>query len=402
MHFLCVTLFVVKFSLSLSTEPTVVYDWSSIPINWPNTSWSRQHGGKTVNVIGIKVWEENIYLTVPRWHGNSHPLNVAVVPRPDDADTVPKSTSLSPYPSWEMQKIGDCDAFQFVQSMEVESDGLMWLPDNGRQFRVRGSTCSPKLVIMDLKTGKVVHRYNFPENIVPRSGSFLNDIALNVANPDDKFAYITDSDLGRLVVYSLKKDQSWLVQHSSMRADLAGATFSFLNPPARLRIADNNINGIAVSPAITGSKYVYYSPLTSLKMFRMDTAAVNSENVATSDVADVVVEVGEKRSQTDGLAMDNKGSLYMQEITGNALTVWNTSGPWRQDRLAQSNVSLIWADTMAVDKQGWLWATSRGWPVDSKPRIVKVFLGEQSKPWDFRGEEQSRKNCGTFCKILGL
>ena len=92
----------------------------------------------------------------------------------------------------------------------------------------------------------------------------------------------------------------------------------------------------------------------------------------------------------------------LQEITGNALTVWPTSGPWRQDPVAQSNTSLIWADTMAVDEKGWLWATTRGWPIDSKPRIVKVFLGKDHKPWDFLGAEKARNFCGAFCDILGL
>ena len=294
----------------LAQAPTTVYQWEKVSINWPNTSWATKHGGKSVNVIGIKLWRNDIYLTVPRWHGNSLPLNVATVPRPGEGEPLPLSSGLSPFPSWEMQRIGDCGAFQFVQSMEIEGEGLMWLPDNGRQFRVRGSACSPKLIIMDLKTGRIVHRYNFPASVVPRSGSFLNDIALNVANKEDKFAYMTDSDLGRLVVYSLKADKSWLVTHSSMRADLAGATFSFLNPPARLRISDNNINGIAVSPSVTGSKYIYYSPLTSLKLFRLDTSAVNTEN--TNSLEDYVVEIGTKNSQTDGLAMDNKGNLYLQ------------------------------------------------------------------------------------------
>ena len=296
---------------SWAQEPITVYQWDKVPVNWPNTSWATKHGGKSVNVIGIKLWRQNIYLTVPRWHGNSHPLNVATVPRPGEGESLPLSSALSPFPSWEKQKIGDCEAFQFVQSMEIEGDGLMWLPDNGRQFRVGGSPCSPKLIIMDLKTGRIVHRYNFPASVVPRSGSFLNDIALNVANKDDKFAYMTDSDLGRLVVYSLKADKSWLVTHSSMRADLAGATFSFLNPPARLRIPDNNVNGIAVSPSVTGSKYIYYSPLTSLKLFRLDTSAANTDN--TDSLEDYVVEVATKNSQTDGLAMDSKGNLYLQE-----------------------------------------------------------------------------------------
>lgn len=140
------------------------------------------------------------------------------------------------FPSWEHQRLGDCDSFQYVQSMEVERSGVMWLPDNGRQKRARDrAKCPAKLVLLDLNTGQIVHSYNFPERIVPKRNSFLNDIALNVVEEGNKFAYISDSDRGQLVVYSLAQDSSWLVSHSTMRADLTGATFNFLNPPARWR-----------------------------------------------------------------------------------------------------------------------------------------------------------------------
>ena len=46
--------------------------------------------------------------------------------------------------------------------------------------------------------------------------SFLNDI---VIDPDDEFAFISDSDKGKIVVYSLKDDLSWSVEHSSMKAN---------------------------------------------------------------------------------------------------------------------------------------------------------------------------------------
>ena len=46
--------------------------------------------------------------------------------------------------------------------------------------------------------------------------SFLNDI---VIDPDDKFAFISDSDAGKIVVYSLKDDSSWNIEHSSMKAN---------------------------------------------------------------------------------------------------------------------------------------------------------------------------------------
>ena len=140
------------------------------------------------------------------------------------------------FPSWELQRLGDCDSFQYVQSMEVERSGVMWLPDNGRQQRSRDTArCPAKLVLLDLNTGQIIHTYNFPESVVPKTGSFLNDIALNVADQGNKFAYISDSERGVLVVYSLAQGTSWLVSHSAMRADLAGATFNFINPPARLR-----------------------------------------------------------------------------------------------------------------------------------------------------------------------
>ena len=120
--------------------------------------------------------------------------------------------------------------------MEVEREGVLWLPDNGRQKRARDTArCPAKLVLLDLKTLTILHTFNFPESIVPRSGSFLNDIALNVADQENKFAYISDSERGLLVVFSLSQDRAWRVSHSAMRADLSGATFNFLNPPARAR-----------------------------------------------------------------------------------------------------------------------------------------------------------------------
>ena len=98
-----------------------------------------------------------------------------------------------------------------------------------------------------------------------------------------------------------------------MRADLTAATFQFLNPPSRIRISDNNINGLVMSPTKDGQGFLYYSPLTSQKLFRLDTNAINNEN-NIENVDESIVEVGLKKSQTDGLAMDNLGRLYMQVL----------------------------------------------------------------------------------------
>ena len=217
----------------------VVFDWSHLPrlpIAWPNSSWAALHGDKKASVIGIKVQQGRVFLSLPRWHGNSHPLNLAEVSAPKGRPSQPFAPSLEPFPSWEAQRLGDCSALQSVQSMELEKadgEGIMWIPDMGRKTRGRSPGCPAKLVMVSLSTGAFMHSHTFPRTVVPSSGSFLNDIVLNVAQADDKRAYISDSDRGLLVVFSLKKDRSWTVSHSSMRADLRGATFSFINPPAR-------------------------------------------------------------------------------------------------------------------------------------------------------------------------
>ena len=67
------------------------------------------------------------------------------------------------------------------------------------------------LLLLSLKTKSIVHSHQFPPSVVPRSGSFLNDIAINLADNngdgEGKFAYISDSDRGVLVVFSLALDR---------------------------------------------------------------------------------------------------------------------------------------------------------------------------------------------------
>ena len=62
-----------------------------------------------------------------------------------------------------------------------------------------------------------------------------------------------------------------------------------------------------MSPACQGSRFLYFSPLTSLKLFRVSTAALNNEE----DISGSVEELGSKARQSDGLAMDNRGNLYL-------------------------------------------------------------------------------------------
>ena len=57
--------------------------------------------------------------------------------------------------------------------------------------------------------------------MVSRTRSFLNDITLDTSDPQDKFAFISDSNAGAIVVYSLRLNRSWNAEHLAMKANNA-------------------------------------------------------------------------------------------------------------------------------------------------------------------------------------
>lgn len=125
-----------------------------------------------------------------------------------------------------MQEIGNCDALQFVQSFEISPDGVMWIIDVGRQFDVNSAStdgpadgCPAKLVLLDLNSNAIVRTHVFPDSVVDRKTNFLNDVVVDLSDPDRVFAYISNAFDGAIVVYDFANDKSWSVKHESTAFD---------------------------------------------------------------------------------------------------------------------------------------------------------------------------------------
>ena len=58
-----------------------------------------------------------------------------------------------------------------------------------------------------------------------------------------------------------------------------------MNPEATLRISDNNVNSIALTPKLTNSKrYLIFSPLTSLEFFSVNAVDVKNRAVGQNSI----------------------------------------------------------------------------------------------------------------------
>ena len=100
--FQCLSIVYSQCSISKTNRPNEVYSWfKTVDFVWPNRSF--ESGSKRINrnklgvPIGIKLYQNRIYLTLPRWSGNANiPANLAWVTRPSTNCTKRNRSLLSP------------------------------------------------------------------------------------------------------------------------------------------------------------------------------------------------------------------------------------------------------------------------------------------------------------------
>lgn len=333
----------------------VVFQWNTIDVIWPSEekqNYATEHGDYIPAnnfIAGVKFWKDKMYLTVPRWKSGV-PVTLGVTSATVvNGNTAPK---LEAFPNWDMQEVGDCNAFQLVQSMEIDPKGRMWVLDSGKMSPLSVEvkiTCPPRLVILDLENnGEILRTYEFPPQVARHGTAHLNDIVLD--HEDGGMAYITDSDREDpgIIVYSLSNNTSWKVRHDSMKAKPEAVRFMVSKNLINMPIS---VDGIALSPASVEDRQVYYSPLSSFHLYSIPTSVLKSN---LSNVDEHVKELGKKISQTDGMMMSAKGALYFGLLADDAVAMWDTKQSFTtgQRVISRDHERMQWPDTFAFDENG--------------------------------------------------
>ena len=113
----------------------VVYEWNTLDFAYKKSEerldaiYKQEYIPNNVIISDIKPFANRLYVSVPRMlPGVPATLGYFVAPN-NDGKTNPE---IDPYPSWEMNEIGNCSAFQFVQGIAIDAYGIMWAVDSGR------------------------------------------------------------------------------------------------------------------------------------------------------------------------------------------------------------------------------------------------------------------------------
>ncbi|KAK6986156.1 protein yellow [Biomphalaria glabrata] len=345
-------------------QSRLVYEWTTLDFVWPSSNDRSEalRSGSFIperNLIaGIKVYKDTIYLTIPRWRWVSgQPATLTKVVE------IGGQAKLEPYPSWAEQKVGDCNALQYVQSMEVDTNtGLMYVIDTGR-VGIRGNEttstrCPAKIVVFNLETDQKVSSYELPESFVS-SDNFLNDIVLQYVNGKVKYAYMSDVIEGRLHVFDFDTLMGRNFEDQSMKPEPNNGTV------IRVNGVDYNyragLDGIAMSYDF---KYIYYCPLGGYNVYQLPTASLTSAETPKPRL------LGRKISQSDGLTY-GIDRLYYGALGLNAVYFWSLGHAMRvqglpgdkvvmeqQSEVVRGDMDKQWPDTFAWDDQGYLYFVS--------------------------------------------
>ncbi|HJQ35505.1 MAG TPA: L-dopachrome tautomerase-related protein [Thermoanaerobaculia bacterium] len=237
-----------------------------------------------------------------------------------------------PYPSLEWQK-----EFVTPLSVRIDKQGRLWVLDLGFHGMHR-----PRLIAFDLKTGARVYQWRIPPAIAG-FGSFVQDFQID---PAGRMIYLADLSIlakrPALIVFDTqtRECRRVLENHPSVkdgpyRIVARGTPMEFLGGLYKMHPA---LDSIALD---RNGEWLYYGAMSNDTLYR----------VRTDDLQHV--EAFGRKPQTDGIAIDDAGNVYMTEVEHGTVAVL------RPDRTLHTLVRderFRWPDGLSLHGD-WLYMT---------------------------------------------
>lgn len=337
--------FASESATTLHEWTTLAYDWDAFNITKDEAIDKGYFQPSNNAPTGIKVYKDDIFIAVSRWRAGV-PSTLNKIIKNGMGESV-----LQPYPNQWFNNLSNPNGIKYVQSMEIDNEGRMWILDVGRSniFAEDPSDIvngSAKIVLWDIESGMELDRFILPDDVAPPDGNFLNDIVVDVAN---MICYVSDSLMGTIVIVDMVKKRASLFEDVSTKSNptvdfvISGVdygTTQFTTPE----------DGIALTP---DKQWVYYCPLQDLTLYRVPTSLLSAwpyDNVAAQAGIEIV---GTKTSPADGMTFTSGAVLYSGGITDPDNSVWyynmSAGDAFNQTSLADN---VYWADTFAFDGKG--------------------------------------------------
>jgi sugar lactone lactonase YvrE len=272
-----------------------------------------------------------------------------------------KDGAAVPYPNDQISTANVADVpnhFVSIMAARVDINNRLWVLDSGRQGRT-AIAGGARLLAIDLATGKIVKTISFqPDVLLP--ASVLKDFRIDLQVGKEGVGIIADSapqGKNGIIVVDLAtgKAKRRLDGHYSVTPEPDYVVFA-QGEMVRFRFdADSRVDftaGVA-GLAISGDgKYLFYSPMAGLKLFRVPIARLCDFAVPDAALDKYVEMVGRKIGSSDGIESDTAGGLYVTDVENNM--IWHRRPDGVMEKLVRHEL-LLWPDRLCLSNDGYLY-----------------------------------------------
>ena len=140
--------------------PELSYTLSGKNFNWPHPSskenyeMSGRYIPKNIIVTRTQIYKDEAIVAMPRYKPGI-PFTLGVISLRKKGCR----SKIEPFPYWQMQEEGNCNSIQSAVDIVLDVQDILWVLDLGiiNTLEQPIRKCSPKVVAIDVKTGKVSH-----------------------------------------------------------------------------------------------------------------------------------------------------------------------------------------------------------------------------------------------------
>ncbi|XP_043281352.1 major royal jelly protein 1 [Venturia canescens] len=289
---------------SLVFDLTFVISGSNL--EWPgaNTKNIYKTSGRYAprNIIATRnqIYKDEAIVVFPRWKPGV-PITLGLVKLTKKGSS--GKPVVSPFPSWALQEEGNCKALQNVVDIVLDVQDIVWVLDVGTVNTLEKSLpyCSPKVVAINVRTGKVLKSIDLRMWISPASR--LQYLAVDYAKDGGIFLYISDASTRAIIVYDVAENRGFRV---------------VLPKAVTQESSHRDVLYLSLLRKNSGASVLYFTYLSSNRMY-----SIKVENLRSGAASSSITDVGPKHAKIVILGTDDGSAIFFRKKGHSDIFMWN-------------------------------------------------------------------------------
>ncbi|XP_050315663.1 major royal jelly protein 1-like isoform X3 [Anthonomus grandis grandis] len=337
-----------------------------------------------------KSGKERVFITIQRLLPRGTPATLTVVTN----ETRNGSSIIDPYPSWSWHlNLENCNYYRIVSAFRLWADecGRLWVIDAG----IQGGKflCPPQILVFDLETDSLLHKYELPYDQHENVSIYITPM-VEVESMKDNcrkiWLYVTETVRPSMLVYSLEKNVSWVIQDDSFKAD---PNFINLTIDGDTTQVNDGLNSLALSPKCDPPELrkLFYHAFTNIQeSFVYVKYLKNPDNFkkpyGSPQLFYTYPTTRDQQISVD--AMDSEGMIYFALLVDVLIVKWDPNTPYKRENfhvIANDNETMqnptgLKIPPFKVNGRETIWAFSTGFqrskPLAEKDVNFRLFRAE--------------------------